>query len=361
MNVEIQARIKRLLSPAVALAQCLAILCWFVVLAVTPDVHYGALEVMLTLGLLSTCALQYHARHFRVWRLAGILFVIVVACCFARASQLNSAMGINWALPIAVMIILGSTLLMVYTRDYVLVTMLSWLILSPAQGVQADAVAYVFIALLFIASTSLGILLNHTYTRTLRNVLTLESQFRQLSLTDHLTEILNRRALMESLERHLIARSAGYFLMLDIDDFKHINDQSGHDAGDEVLRVMASCLKRTPGSIDYGRLGGEEFGVILPVCSADEARDYVISLLNTIRHTETCYPFSCSAGMADIDATLSSFQVLKTADLNLYQAKNAGKNRAFWRGVSLAGSSSHDLPGEAEPMPCEVPATGAGV
>ncbi|WP_439885457.1 diguanylate cyclase domain-containing protein [Pseudomonas syringae] len=340
MNAEMQARIKNLLSPAVALAQCLAILCWVIVLLVTPGVQYGVLEIALTLGLLSICVVQCRARNFKVWRLAGVLFVIMVACCFARASQLNSAMGINWALPIAVMIILGSTLLMVYTRDYVVVTMLSWVILSPARGIEPGAVAYIFIALLFIASTSLGILLNHTYTRTIRNVLSLESRFRELSLTDHLTDILNRRALMESLEYRLEARSAGYFLMLDIDDFKRINDESGHDVGDDVLRYMASCLKRTDGSLAYGRLGGEEFGVILPVCGEHQALDYVSRLLDTIRQSATGYPFTCSAGLAEIDAESTAFQVLKTADVNLYQAKGAGKDMAFWKNSPLADSTA---------------------
>ncbi|MBP0944173.1 GGDEF domain-containing protein [Pseudomonas alliivorans] len=358
MNREMQARIKNLLSPAVALAQCLAILCWVIVLLVTPGVHYGALEVVLTLGLLSICAVQCRARHFKVWRLASVLFVVVVACCFARASQLNSAMGINWALPIAVMIILGSTLLMVYTRDYVLVTMLSWIILSPAQGIEPGTVAYIFIALLFIASTSLGILLNHTYTRTIRNVLSLESRFRELSLIDHLTDILNRRALMEALEEHLAARSAGYFLMLDIDDFKRINDESGHDAGDEVLRCMASCLKRTAGSLAYGRLGGEEFGVILPVCNEHEARNYVNRLLDSIRQAANGYPFTCSAGLAEIDAQSTAFQVLKTADINLYQAKGAGKDMAFWKNLPLVDSTAGCPGAERDQMQEWVPSPG---
>ncbi|SHM86933.1 diguanylate cyclase (GGDEF) domain-containing protein [Pseudomonas asturiensis] len=361
MNSEMQARIKCLLAPAVALAQCLAIVCWLIVLTVTPYIHYGVREFVLTVGLLLTCAFQYRARQFRTWRLAGSLFVIVVALCFARASELNSDMGVNWALPIAVMIVLGSTLLMVYTRDYLFVTMLSWLILSPAQGIKPGDVAYLFMSLLFVASTSLGVLLNLTYTRTLRNVLSLESKFREQSLTDYLTGILNRRALMEALECHLKARSAGYFLMLDIDNFKQINDALGHDAGDEVLQLMASCLEQTQGSLAYGRLGGEEFGVILPVSSESAARDYVIRLLRAIRQAAVSRPFTCSAGMADIDATCSSSHVLKTADINLYQAKDAGKDMAFWRGAPLVEPAADGLPAGCESRPHRVATPEAGL
>ncbi|CAM3507154.1 GGDEF domain-containing protein [Pseudomonas floridensis] len=359
MNAQMQSRIKLLLSPAVALAQTLAFLCWIVVLVVTPGIQYGALEVSLTLGLLFTCLWQYHARRFGVWRLAGIAFVVVVALCFSRASQLNDQMGVNWALPVAVTIVLSATLLVVYTRDYLLVAIISWTILSPTHDVEPGSVAYIFMTLFFMASISLGVLLNHTYTRTLRNVLSLENKFRELSLTDYLTDILNRRALMEALERHLADRSAGYFLMLDIDNFKHINDGFGHDAGDEILRVMGACLKQTQGSLACGRLGGEEFGVVLPVCSASEARDYVSRLLGAIRQSAAGCAFTCSAGLADIDHTQSSSMVLKTADVNLYLAKGAGKDMAFWMGSPLAGSSSPRQSGESESARDLVDAPGA--
>ncbi|WP_024676532.1 GGDEF domain-containing protein [Pseudomonas syringae] len=342
MNGEMQTRIKHLLSPAIALVQCIAIVCWLAVLIVTPNVNCGASEIALTTGLVLTCWWQYRATHFSVWRGVGMASVIIVALSFSRASQLNSELGINWALPIAIMIILCSTLLVVYTRDYLFVSVLSWIILSPAQGIDTDSAAYVFMMLFFVSSIALGVVLNHTYTRTLRKVLTLESRFRELSLTDDLTDILNRRALMLALDEHVANNSGSYFLMLDIDNFKTINDQFGHDAGDEVLRLMASCLQQTPGSLAFGRMGGEEFGVILPVSGESVACDYVLRLLDTIRRSPTVSPLTCSAGLADIDANSTSSQVLKTADVNMYQAKREGKDRAFWRGAPMT-----DLPAQS--------------
>ncbi|KAA8686839.1 GGDEF domain-containing protein [Pseudomonas caricapapayae] len=344
MNGDMQARIKHLLSPAIARVQCIAIVCWLIVLFVTPHVQYGVREILLTLGLLAACVWQYRVADFRAWRLAGIAFVIIAALCFSRASQLNIGLGIDGALPVAVMIILCSALLVVYTRDYLLVTLLVWCILSPAQRVEGDSVASVFMTLFFIASASMGSVLNHTYTRALRTVLSLECQFREWSLTDDLTAILNRRALMQALDNHVLNNTAGYFLMLDIDDFKRINDQFGHDAGDQALRVMAACLKETRGSLAVGRMGGEEFGVILPMCSENDVRDYVLRLLDRIRTSLVVSPLTCSAGLADIFSASSSPEVLKTADINLYKAKRDGKDRAFWRGVPLdevpAGSTS---------------------
>jgi len=343
MNGEMQIRIKLLLSPAIALAQCIAIICWVVVLLITPSIHYGSMEVLLTVALLGTCVWQYCASGFTVWRIVGIVFVVVVALCFSRASELNRFEGVNWSLPIAVMITLCSTLLVVYTRDYLLVTVVSWAILAPMHDVESGSAAYFFMVLFFVASVSLGMLLNHTYTRTLRDVLTMERKFRELSLTDYLSNLLNRRALMEALEQHAADQSAGYFLMLDIDDFKRINDQWGHDAGDDVIRIMASCLKKTSGSLAVGRLGGEEFGVILPLCSQQEAEDYVGRLLSAIRNAEGSLPFTSSAGLADINENETCSSVLKTADINLYKAKKAGKDRAFWNGVPVAGSSVSHL------------------
>ncbi|KPY31166.1 GGDEF domain-containing protein [Pseudomonas syringae] len=337
MNGDMQARIKQLLSPAIARVQCIAIVCWLVVLSVTPYLQFGLPEMLLTLGLLGACAWQYRAVDFRVWRCMSMTFVIIVALCFSRAGHLRTGMDINWSLSVAVMIILCSTLLVVYTRDYLLVAVLAWCILSPVQGLDTDSVATLFMTLFFITSVSLGSVMNHTYTRTLRTVLSLEHQFRELSLTDDLTAILNRRALMQALDKHVLNNSAGYFLMLDIDDFKTINDQFGHDAGDQALRVMAGCLQKTVGSLAFGRMGGEEFGVILPMCSEDEAREYVLNLLDCIRKSLAVSPLTCSAGLADISAAVDSSEVLKTADINLYQAKRGGKDRAFWRGAQIGG------------------------
>ncbi|KPW34328.1 GGDEF domain protein [Pseudomonas coronafaciens pv. atropurpurea] len=336
MNGEMQTRIKHLLSPAIARVQCIALVCWLAVLTVTPDVECGVREVLLTAAMMVTCVWQYRAADFRVWRGAGMASVVTVALCFSQVTRLNNDLGINWSLLIAIMIILCSTLLVVYTRDYLLVSILSWVILSPAQGVDKDSVTYVFMILFFISSISLGVLLNHTYTRTLRKVLSLESRFRELSLTDDLTDILNRRALMQALDEHVAHNSAGYFLMLDIDNFKHINDRFGHDAGDDVLRLMATCLQKTRGSLAFGRMGGEEFGVILPASSEEAASDYVMRLLDTIRATQAVSKLTCSAGLANIDAGSSSLQVLKAADVNLYQAKRGGKDQAFWKGAPIA-------------------------
>lgn len=340
MNGEMQTRIKHLLSPAIALVQCIAIVCWLAVLIVTPNVQCGLHEIALTMGLALTCWWQYRAEHFSVWRAVGMASVIIVALSFSRASQLNSELGVNWALPIAIMIILCSTLLVVYTRDYLFVSVLAWIIMSPAQGIDTDSAAYVFMMLFFVSSIALGVVLNHAYTRTLRTVLSLESQFRELSLTDDLTHILNRRALMLALDTHVANNRGGYFLMLDIDNFKHINDRFGHDAGDDVLRLMASCLQQTQGSLAFGRMGGEEFGVILPASSEQAASDYVLRLLDTIRTSPAVGTLTCSAGLADINAHSSSSQVLKTADINLYQAKRDGKDRAFWNGAPIAGVSA---------------------
>lgn len=99
-----------------------------------------------------------------------------------------------------------------------------------------------------------------------------ERRLTALATTDPLTGILNRRACLESGQALAeTARRYGHSLtvmMIDIDYFKHINDQYGHEAGDEMLRLFTSVVKRTLRQVDvFGRLGGEEFTVLMPETS----------------------------------------------------------------------------------------------
>lgn len=180
-----------------------------------------------------------------------------------------------------------------------------------------------------------------------------QKALRYLATTDPLTGVCNRREVMARAETLLSQRQKDpahgrdetlSILMIDYDDFKVINDTYGHPVGDGVLRELASrilgCLR--PGDF-LGRMGGEEFLVVLPGCGVLRCRDIAERLCQIVKQT----PFnrenlriygSVSIGMVTAQASDEGIEtLLHRADAGLYQAKNTGKNR-----VSQAGEAPFD-------------------
>ncbi|WP_180897530.1 GGDEF domain-containing protein [Martelella soudanensis] len=159
------------------------------------------------------------------------------------------------------------------------------------------------------------------------------------SLTDDLTGIANRRFVMERLSdmiaRHGAGANAkpGCFAILDLDNFKQVNDRFGHFAGDRLLvdfaRQISSLVRRTD---CFGRLGGEEFGLVLPATTGAEAIaiiDRMLAQISALRpfpdHPE--FSCSCSAGVAPVIPGEAQSELYARADIALYRAKREGKNR----------------------------------
>ena len=165
-----------------------------------------------------------------------------------------------------------------------------------------------------------------------------ENQLRLLATTDFLTGVSNRRRFLEVCDEEL-ARARRYkhpfsIVMGDIDHFKAVNDKYGHDAGDEVLKnfaqVAQSALRE---GIDLvGRMGGEEFALLLPETSMEKARSVVDRLRKNVEKTVTevdgkSIGVTCSFGIAELSpATVAIDSMMKRADLALYAAKSAGRN-----------------------------------
>ncbi len=161
-----------------------------------------------------------------------------------------------------------------------------------------------------------------------------EDQLRELATHDGLTGVLNRRAWTERAEA-LFANAKRYRMpltvfILDMDHFKRINDTHGHDAGDRALQLFARLLRDTRRTGDLvGRMGGEEFCVLLPNTQRSAARGFDLRLrtqLGPMVQAELGFPLDFSAGVAmlrDADATLAG--LLARADSALYQAKREGR------------------------------------
>lgn len=170
--------------------------------------------------------------------------------------------------------------------------------------------------------------------------LALLNQFnKENALRDGLTGLYNRRCfderLMEELRRSQRSATSLGLIIIDLDRFKLVNDQYGHDAGDAVLRAVAQAVSGALRSIDVVcRYGGEEFAVILPSCDLREAAAVAerarkaVSDLPGVPQAGVPGPITLSAGVASFPVPFSTPSgLLKAADSALYDAKRRGRNR----------------------------------
>jgi diguanylate cyclase (GGDEF)-like protein len=148
--------------------------------------------------------------------------------------------------------------------------------------------------------------------------------------TDSLTGLVNRRTLERQL-RGLVKQGRPFALALaDLDHFKKLNDRHGHEAGDRALRVFAQIAQGALRDDDtVARWGGEEFMFVLP----DLDRHQAVSVLERIRanlveaHTGGHPPFTASYGVTDTSCADAPLELMRLADLGLYAAKEAGRDR----------------------------------
>jgi diguanylate cyclase (GGDEF)-like protein len=169
--------------------------------------------------------------------------------------------------------------------------------------------------------------------------LKLQETLRSQSIRDPLTGLFNRRYMEESLEREFrrAARNRRPLsaVMVDIDNFKGLNDEHGHEAGDEVLSRVGQMLAASVRKEDIVcRYGGEEFTLILPEASLADAGKRTEQLRQKVNHSSVHFrgkdvgPVTISAGVAAFPEHGScAAQVLRAADESLYEAKAGGRNR----------------------------------
>ena len=173
----------------------------------------------------------------------------------------------------------------------------------------------------------------------------LEAEMRRQATFDDLTNLLTRRALLQSSEsmRHMAERELKVFsiLVIDLDRFKQINDEYGHAAGDEVLKSFAKTAESVLRKSDIiGRTGGEEFAAVLPNTEVKDAYDLAARLHSAIRESVTLYEgkaihYTASMGIAasNFGRSMDIEGIFKQADKALYQAKDAGRNCTVIYGV----------------------------
>jgi diguanylate cyclase (GGDEF)-like protein len=147
---------------------------------------------------------------------------------------------------------------------------------------------------------------------------------------DTLTEIPNRRSFMTRADKqlHRVPREHDHYLaMIDIDNFKKVNDVYGHDIGDEVLKRIAADIKTVMSHFEYARLGGEEFAIYLAGVRREDVEALAGELCQVVREQVTRHPVTISIGLAKVLEGDTLNQALIKADAALYESKHTGKDR----------------------------------
>jgi len=160
-----------------------------------------------------------------------------------------------------------------------------------------------------------------------------EQQLRRLATTDDLTGLSNRRHFVErAREAIAVARRYGQwcsFAIIDIDRFKKVNDQRGHQAGDEALVTLAAVLKANLRTTDLAaRFGGDEFVVLMPLTDPEAGRAAAERIRHAVTRDATSMALTVSVGVASLrgaEAVLE--ELMARADQALYDAKRRGRDR----------------------------------
>ena len=214
---------------------------------------------------------------------------------------------------------------------------------SPSNIFEYNLIQACFVAIGIFSSCGMGIFCMVFVSRQVT------ASLKRSALSDPLTGALNRRGIEELLttevERSLRSRTPLSLALIDIDHFKVFNDAGGHAAGDDVLRGIAAAVMKTLRPFDAcGRLGGDEFLVLIPGASAPDAAIICSRILREVEamppHPTAGMAPTISIGFTETDAFDTIPDILDRADRALYAAKHRGRNCAQ---MELATLRAHKL------------------
>ncbi|MDC0602587.1 GGDEF domain-containing protein [Aliiglaciecola sp.] len=262
----------------------------------------------------------------------------------AALAVLLSGLSANFGLGVTpfaiIMMVISFTLQGQFKLMCCVVALAFWTLAIVLVFTTGPEVYSPLIAISFITSVACIVIANLTERMRIRQFEILSElnrnnrQLQMLSQQDHLSGLLNRRAIDQILEREL-SRSERFahhlsLLMVDIDNFKHINDAFGHVFGDQIIVEIADAIKMHVRDVDYvGRIGGDEFLVILVETHHNDALQVADRMRNEVyklndKYKDCLVSISVGHGISEGESHLA---LIEKADKALYMAKNAGKNK----------------------------------
>lgn len=289
---------------------------------------------MLFLALLTintiTLGFTRDSRHFQ-W--INLIFVTVIALGTRLLIEgLPLDLHPSWLILAASSMLYSASVLPLKHWSFVTTMVITWVLLNPFYlthlswlEVHGALVAFYAAFLTFLTLYSFLKLRRVKLHNFIMAKLLLERAY-----LDPLTEIPNRRAFMTSAGKKLNQQPKAhdhYLAMIDIDNFKKVNDVYGHDIGDEVLKRVAQDIQAVMSDFDYARLGGEEFGIYLAGVRREDAAHLADRLCARVREETGQHPVTISIGLARVEDGETLNQALIKADQALYVSKHAGKDR----------------------------------
>ena len=291
----------------------------------TGTIVIGLIDAVLVLGI--STAVIYAWRSGNTRR-PGLFMVIIDTAGAIASSSIHGEAGRTW-----MYVALLSNFFLVDRRVAALFSALALLVLA-VHGKSFETTPQMLSFLITAALVSLFAFIFAARTETQR------LQLEVLATRDPLTGVDNRRAMERELqmavETHKRNQTTFGLVMLDLDHFKRVNDQYGHDAGDRVLIAFADLLQKSTRKIDrLFRFGGEEFVLLLPGTDAAGLQIVTTNLLGRIAEElrGPAGPVTSSMGAATLKLDEDWHHWLARADAALYRAKEGGRNRAVIDGV----------------------------
>ncbi|EHP44752.1 diguanylate cyclase (GGDEF) domain-containing protein [Cupriavidus basilensis OR16] len=275
-------------------------------------------------------------------------FGFVVAFCVGGRLVLESMPDDTraiWSILVAASVLFGASRLPLSPRAFFSVFAVTWALLFPIMPahdlMELKGIMVLCYSLYFSGITAYTFV---TLWRAKVQNFVMAKTLLQQAYVDTLTDIPNRRAFMlnaGSLVPRATAEQDHYLAMVDIDNFKKVNDRYGHDIGDEVLRHVAARIQLVMEDCQYARLGGEEFGIYLKGMTRAETEIRIGLLCRSVRDMPSEHPVTISIGVARLVDGDTLPKALIKADEALYDSKRTGKDKYTF----------HQEPGQPEGSP----------